>query len=245
MIKPVVAAWIALSVAGCASQRINENAAQLGPNLASVQYDQIKAQLSKSIDDPYTLPSFSFIGSGTVTSSDSISASLNRAASPSGITRTIGLTLGASTNSFSYAFATVADVDALQRVRDIYAYTVLPTAKWQPWFDNLTIPPPRHGWLQWDLQPSNAANWFSLGQFGRHSLWTDNLKTYNDFSLAVLSAARTAGVFKSMTAGKPKLAPRARNEIGPSLNTSPGAQGSSSLAPGPKILFVTPGGQLQ
>lgn len=192
-------------------------------------------QLAKSIDDPYRVPSFAFVGTGVVSSGDSVSANATYTDAAS-FTRLGGLTVGPATTSYNYTFTAITNVNSLQRARDIYAYAV--TAKEndrKPWFSSLTMKPPEGRWLYWDDMARPADANVTLGVVGGHTLWTDNLKKYNDFSLAVLNAVRTEGVFVAQP-------PRAGQAT---TSSAPPAAAGRSLSPGPSILLFPEGAATQ
>ncbi len=227
-IHVVGVAVAAFALSSCAEQRVNQNQANLGPNLYEAQYNQINVQLSKSIDDPYSIPLFAFVSSTVLNSTDSVTAAGTYTSAAAGLTRTFTGTLGGMGNSFLYTAAPVGDPDAQRIVRDIYAYTVGAT-EWQEEFNKLKIPPPHKGWL---VKGSSARpGVVFIGKYGAHTLWTNSQRDYSDFVLSVLSAfapvkeAAVAEGDKGTTKG----------------NKAPKAGGARSYLTPPALLFVAPG----
>ncbi|TPN63607.1 hypothetical protein FJ986_23450 [Mesorhizobium sp. B1-1-1] len=219
----------ALVLSACAEQRVNQNQSKVGPNLYEAQYSQINYQLSKSIDDPYSIPIFAFVSTTALNSTDSATLGGTYTSAAAGLTRTFTGSFGGVSNSFLYTGSPVGDPDAQKIVRDIYAYTVGQT-EWQAEFDKLTIPPPHKGWLVKDS--SAQPGLFLIGKYGAYTLWTRSRKDYSDFILSVLSAfapikedAAPAGG-KGTTKGK--KAPKtggARSYLGPAtVLTVPAAE---------------------
>ncbi|RWM12873.1 MAG: hypothetical protein EOR72_20345 [Mesorhizobium sp.] len=179
----------ALVLAGCADQRINASQESLGKNISYSQNGQINEQLSRSIDDPYSVPSFSFVSAAQLNATDTLSATGQYTSAMAGLTRQATATMGPVNNQFQYTSSPIGDPDALRMARDIYAYTVGETP-WNEEFATLTMKPPRNHWLVYsnDMSSGSHAGLYLIGRYGNHVLWTKSRRDYSDFVLSVLGA---------------------------------------------------------
>ncbi|MER9423757.1 hypothetical protein [Mesorhizobium sp. LNJC395A00] len=214
------------ALSACADQRINHSQADLGQNLYNAQYQQINYQISKSIDDPYSVPSFTFVSSSVLGATESVTAAGTYTSAAAGLTRQFTGTVGGMGNSFLYTSSPISDPDALRMVRDIYAYTVGETP-WRTEFSKLKIPPPRERWLVVSNENGSVdrANLVLIGKFGSHVLWTNSRRAYSDFVLSVLSALAPSE--EPAAAGKAK-------------GKSPKSAAPRSFVPKTQPLFVLP-----
>ena len=179
----------ALILTGCADQRLMQSQASLGNNLSFSQNGQINEQLSRSIDDPYSVPSFSFVSAAQLNATDTLSLTGQYTSAVAGLTRQATATMGPVNNQFQYTSSPIGDPDALKMARDIYAYTVGETT-WRPEFATLRMPPPRNHWLVYsnDTSSRSREGLFLIGKYGNHVLWTTSRRDYSDFVLSVLGA---------------------------------------------------------
>ncbi|MDX0948889.1 hypothetical protein GOD93_24955 [Sinorhizobium medicae] len=86
---------ISLSAASCTPQRTGFDIKQFQQVASSVQFDQVKMQLSRSIDNPYDLPTYTSVGQTMIKSGAGAEATALRTLSPPGAIETFSLKLGA------------------------------------------------------------------------------------------------------------------------------------------------------
>ncbi|WP_143565684.1 hypothetical protein [Sinorhizobium fredii] len=189
-----VAALVACAVGGCTPQRTAQNIRQFQYEAASIQYDQIKMQLSRSIDNPYDVPTLTTVGTTQIKSGSGLSANLNRTLAPAGSTDQFGLTLGAITSASESAINTNTSPKAAQVMRDLYTYAVKGEINWGADVDaNLVNMPPEYPWLYHSRSGTPPAcrekDCAYLGRFGKYNLWAKSQKDYSDFVLSILEAS--------------------------------------------------------
>ncbi|PDT30782.1 hypothetical protein CO660_05420 [Rhizobium sp. L9] len=185
----------AVFISGCADVLSLQGAKRYQSSVESASYDQIKMQLSKAIDDPYTVPAFANISGASLKYDSSINASPKRTFAPPGVTSEVALSVGDFSSSSTLSVTPVNSAKAVQVMRDLYANAVNGDPIRAEDLAALTIKPPRHGWLyhgRSSTPPSGcgAADLpcVALGHYGKYWLFSQGGKSYSDFALAVLQA---------------------------------------------------------
>jgi hypothetical protein len=183
-----------LCLSACTPQRTQFDIQQFQDSAASAQYNQIKVQLSRSIDNPYDIPTLSTFGQTQIKSTASIQATLSRAIAPAGQTNTLGLNLGAASSEAQSTITTNTSPKAIQVMRDLYTYAVNGEQNWGPDVDYyLSNKPPEYPWLYHSRNstPNECIQKSCqyLGKYGRYKLWSRSGKDYSDFVLSILEAS--------------------------------------------------------
>ncbi|ANK97575.1 hypothetical protein AMK00_CH02085 [Rhizobium sp. N621] len=196
-------------ISGCADVLSLQGAKRYQSSVESASYDQIKMQLSKAIDDPYTVPAFANISGASLKYDSSIGASPKRTFAPAGVTSEVALSVGDFSSSSMLSVTPVNSAKAVQVMRDLYANAVNGDPMRPEDLAALTIKPPPHGWLyhSGSSTPPVACQasgmpCVSLGQYGKYWLFSRGGKAYSDFALAVLQAM-TLTESQSVTATLP------------------------------------------
>ena len=133
---------IAVALAGCASQQLNENTLDIAANVDALYTRQVLANLSKFVDDPYAFPSSVNFSAGQIMTANSVTPSLtfpltstvtsgaNLAAAT--LTRSVtqasagsgaGLTAN-NTQTQNYTVAPQSDADTLRNYQVLYRHAV-------------------------------------------------------------------------------------------------------------------------
>jgi hypothetical protein len=144
----IILRWIFSSsclvfLAGCASTQLNYNTLDIAANVEGIYVKQALINLSKTIDNPYAIPSQIDLAAGTVQTSASISPSVNtplsKAISRSGTGVITGTALAGSGFSLSgsdgfqqsYTVSPITDGNNLRNLRALYRYALFDEADLQ------------------------------------------------------------------------------------------------------------------
>lgn len=178
----------------CTPQRTGFDVKQFQEVASSTQFDQIKMQLARSIDNPYSLPTITSIGTTQIRSSSSFSLEPTRVTANSGGTDTGALKIGPFTANADATVNTTSSPFAILAMRDLYTYAVKGEKNYSPEVEAaLYSKPPSYGWLYWSTSgiPSDCpkATCSPLGRYGKYNLWTKSQKDYSDFALSVFEAS--------------------------------------------------------
>lgn len=186
---------LSVLLAGCAEAVSLQGAKRYQSSVESASYDQIKHQLSRSIDDPYSIPAFANISGATLNYNGSLSASPKRTFAPTGVTSEVALSVGSFSSSSNLTVTPVNSAKAVQVMRDLYANAVVGTPMQQADLAALTTKPPAPGWLHHSTSPArprdcatSSKDCIALGKYGKYYLFSQDGRAYSDFALAVLQA---------------------------------------------------------
>jgi hypothetical protein len=139
--KNIVATLVATMTSGCASAQLNYNTLDIAARVDDLYVNQALANLSKTIDNHYAIPSQIDVAAGTVQTSASVTPSISYPLSKTVLTSgtgTItseslagsGLTVGASDAwQQSWTISPITDGDNLRNLRALYRYVVVEDAK--------------------------------------------------------------------------------------------------------------------
>jgi hypothetical protein len=135
--RPISVIACALFLTGCASAQLNYNTLDIAESVGSLYVRQALINLSRTIDNPTSIPSQIEIAAGSVQTSNSITPSINepltKAITSSGtgaVTSTVlagsALNIGASNGwQQNWTISPITDGDNLRNLRALYRYVVV------------------------------------------------------------------------------------------------------------------------
>lgn len=207
--KPLLNAALAgclTIVPGCTSQRSAILVHDVQQQARTVQYNQIKQQLARSLDHPYEVPSLVLLSGGTTKSTSNIKGTFTRASAPTGITRATGFELGGVGDEALLTISVTSGATAVQGMRDLYAYAGAGDKAWEKSIGAFLINrPPLYPWLYRSsggtpqyCGPKCYQFWETDGT----SYWAKSEKDLSDFTLAVLEASTFSRADAAVSAPK-------------------------------------------
>jgi hypothetical protein len=171
----VAALIAALSVGGCASQRIDTMAPRFAQTLGDFHREEVLKNLSRMIDDPTYMPQRTTLSDGKLVFTDTSQLNISGVsiANAQG-TGTLGVTVGGLVDSYEVKMTPHQDPNVLEALRKLYL-TALYRDHVVYWTSGPNPNPP----------PCAA---ISLGTHGRHELWTCDAHRFTALVLATLRA---------------------------------------------------------
>lgn len=185
---------VSVLTVSCTPQRAGFDVRQFQEVASSLQFEQFKMQLARSIDNPYSLPTLTTVGGTSIKSGSSVSLDPSRTLAPVGATDSGSLKLGPFTANTEASVTTTSSPFAILVMRDLYTYAVNGEKNWSPAVESaLYAKPPQYRWLYWSTsgrpRECSSINCSSLGRYGKYNLWTSSQKAYSDFVLSVFEAS--------------------------------------------------------
>ncbi|MCJ2121801.1 hypothetical protein [Methylobacterium sp. J-077] len=185
---------IALSLAGCARERINIGSSTYYKDLSKLQKQEVIDNIDATIDDPYRIPSRTTFGRGNITATDNdnlnVAFPFNPLPTNAG-TATLGL--GQYLNTYQIALIPEIRGNALNILRDIYRSAVYPGLYGKS-VNVSAVVHARSPWLFWTyLDGSQASNeeplpydavFIGVGQ--NHRIYTTDQDAFGKFILLTL-----------------------------------------------------------
>jgi outer membrane murein-binding lipoprotein Lpp len=231
-----------LILAGCIESQSLKNAGQYQQSMRTAFIDQVNTQIAASIDDPYSVPMFANYGSGSVTTNGGFSLAPKWTSAPSGITREGDFTLGSFGTSSNLTITAINPPKGMMVARDLFAQATT-GAELAPSEANLLLTRvPPFGWLHHaargrrppQCQAADAC--YSIGDYGKYSLFTSDRKSYSDFIILVYEAIGIQEQTETSTATK-KVKPAAGHP-----GSTPPTHGQQqvvpfSIQPGKRIII--------
>jgi hypothetical protein len=183
-------AWLA---AGCSAQQLALQVADLSETTSKIENDQILANLSAFIDDPYRTPSHVTLGTGQASTSRSVTGSMTLPQFDFSQPSRSGTASGTLGSAMQWQMAPVIDPDDQKRLQALYQFAIYCTGEGGaplPVCRNFAAEYPaigyrpgssmrdprrevarmRERWLYWGeaARPPGA---ISAGTYGRHALY--------------------------------------------------------------------------
>lgn len=222
--KAILAAAMLAALASCTADRNSDVIRSFEDKAADSEYDQIKAQLSRSVDEPYAVPTLVLYGPTTIATTSAGMLALGRSDTVSDHTNAATLTLGGFSSGISTVASVTTSPKAIQVMRDLYANAIEGEPLKPADLKTLVNHPPTHRWFFYsasDRPEICGPDCVPLGKFGKHALWSDNRKDYSDFALAVLEASTLQLASVTTTVTKPATTTPANNVHGQPTVTQP------------------------
>lgn len=181
------------ALSGCVPERSGGLIQGVQRDARSVQYNQIRAQLARSYDHPYDVPSLVLVSNANANSSNSLKASFSHASAPAGIANTSGFDFGAFTDSAQILVNVTSGATAIQGMRDLYAYASKGDSAWEKSVGKVLInKPPKYPWLLRSTgnSPTDCgASCYEIIKDGQYTYWAKSEKDFSDFVLAILETS--------------------------------------------------------
>ncbi|MDQ0558698.1 hypothetical protein QO004_000473 [Rhizobium mesoamericanum] len=226
MTKTLVRLMLCATIlSGCVSERSGGLVQSVQQDARSVQYNQIRAQLARSYDHPYDVPSLVLVSTANTNSSNSLKASFSHASAPAGITNATGFDFGAFTDNTQMFVAVTSGATAIQGMRDLYAYASKGDRSWEKSVGKVLInKPPTYPWLfrSTGNRPADCGpSCYEITKVGEYTYWARTEKDFSDFVLAILETSSfTRDTVVSAPGGgkKPAGAPSGIRRVEPTTN---------------------------
>jgi hypothetical protein len=200
-------AFAAVTLGGCAGTQLAYNTVDVSSTVESIYTNQTLLNLSRTIDDPWAIPSMLEITTGQIGTSNSVSPSFTTPLSKSAVrdnsgtistvTRAgLGLTIGANDGwQQSWNTLPVTNPKALRKLRALYRGAVARNGGCEP--RATPILRTKCGWVFWSglrgsYLPADGSPVKSLGVYGGNELFIKqvdaNSGVLQEFVLAVMAA---------------------------------------------------------